>query len=302
MPYFRIIVSLLLPALAWGQKNDGFEILKNNCLGCHNSRNRSSGLSLETREAALAGGNRGAGLVPDQPGASRIIQAIVHSGELKMPPGGRLKDDQIQALQAWASAGAIWPQSAKPAAGKPVLWSLVPPKREAPPEVMTAGWARTPVDRFILAGLERKKLKPSPEAGKQTLLRRASLDLTGLPPSPQEIEEFAADTRPDAFERVVDRLLSSKHYGERWGRHWLDLARYADTNGYNIDGPRDIWKYRDWVIDAFNRDLPFDQFVIEQIAGDMLPSPTVDQLIATGFHRNTPINMEGGIDHEQYRV
>jgi hypothetical protein len=161
---------------------------------------------------------------------------------------------------------------------------------------------RNPIDAFILARLEKEHLKPSPAASKETLLRRVSLDLTGLVPSPQEIRDFLADTRPDAYERVVDRLLASPHYGERWGRHWLDVARYADSDGYTIDAPRQIWKYRDWVINALNRDMPFDQFVIEQIAGDMLPSPTVDQLIATGFHRNTASNYEGGIDFEQYRV
>src|SRR5262245_10002277 len=212
MPYFRVIATLILPALVWGQKNDGFEILKNNCVGCHNSRNRSSGLSLETRDAAVTGGNRGAAIEPGKPLESRIVQAVLQSGELKMPPGGRLKDEQIQVLQAWVSAGANWSQSAAPAAQKPSHWSFLPPTRQAPPEVKTQGWARTPIDRFILARLEKANLKPSPEADKYTLLRRVSLDLTGLPPSPKEIEEFAADTRPDAYERVVDRLLASSHY------------------------------------------------------------------------------------------
>jgi hypothetical protein len=161
---------------------------------------------------------------------------------------------------------------------------------------------RNPIDRFILARLEKEKLTPSPEASPATLLRRVTLDLTGLPPSPREIRDFLADSRPDAYERVVDRLLASPHYGERWGRHWLDVARYADSDGYTIDAPRTMWRYRDWVINAINSDMPFDRFVIEQIAGDMLPNATTDQLVATGFNRNTPSNFEGGIDFEQYRV
>src|SRR5262249_28403413 len=147
-------------------------------------------------------------------------------------------------------------------------------------------------DRFILARLEKEGIAPSPEAERVTLIRRLSLDLLGLPPSVAEVDAFVADTQPDAYERLVDRLLASPHYRERWARHWLDMARYADSNGYSIDAPRSIWKYRDWVIDAFNRDLPLDQFTIEQVAGDMLPNATVEQRIATGFHRNTQINEE----------
>ena len=163
-------------------------------------------------------------------------------------------------------------------------------------------WARNAIDRFVLARLEKEGFTPSPEASRSKLIRRLSLDLVGLPPSPTEVNEFLADRRADAYERLVDRLLASPHYGERWGRHWLDQARYADSNGYNIDGSREIWMFRDWVINALNRDLPFDQFVIEQIGGDLLPGATSDQLVATGFHRNTLINLEGGIDFEQYRV
>ena len=156
--------------------------------------------------------------------------------------------------------------------------------------------------RFILAQLEKEGLKPSPEADKATLIRRVTLDLTGLPPTPEEVEAFLKDDSPNAYEKVVDRLLASPHYGERQARHWLDLARYADRNGYTIDGPRQIWPYRDWVIKALNDDMPFDQFTIEQLAGDLLPNATTEQKVATGFHRNTPINEEGGIDPEQFRV
>jgi len=181
-------------------------------------------------------------------------------------------------------------------------WSFIAPVRPAEPAVKQKDWPRNAIDRFILARLEQDQIVPSPEADKITLIRRLSLDLTGLPPKPAEVAAFLADTSPDAYEKIVERLLDSPHYGERWGRHWLDLARYADSNGYSIDAPRSIWKYRDWVIDALNQDLPYDQFVVWQLAGDMLPDATVEQKVATGFHRNTMINEEGGIDKEQFRI
>jgi hypothetical protein len=181
-------------------------------------------------------------------------------------------------------------------------WSFVRPVPPAEPAVNGADWCRNPIDRFVLARLEKQGIKPSAPATRETLIRRLSLDLTGLPPSPAEVDAFVNDVNSDAYEKLVDRLLASPHCGERWGRHWLDVARYADSNGYSQDNPRSIWKYRDWVIDAFNRDMPFDQFVIEQFAGDLLPNATQSQLVATGFHRNTQINEEGGIDPEQFRV
>ncbi len=163
-------------------------------------------------------------------------------------------------------------------------------------------WARTPIDQFILARLEREGIAPSPEADRATLLRRVSLDLTGLLPSPEEIDAFARDTAPDAYEKVVERPCASPHYGEQWGRHWLDEARYGDSNGYSGDSARPMWPYRDWVIAAHNADLPFDRFTIEQLAGDLLPNPTKAQRVATAFHRNTLINEEGGVDKEQFRI
>jgi hypothetical protein len=203
----------------------------------------------------------------------------------------------------WIDAGAAWPDSAAGGETADVThWSFRKPTRPPEPGVKRAGWARNAVDRFVLARLERDGLAPSAEAARETLLRRVHLDLTGLPPTPPEVDAFLADATPDAYEKVVDRLLASPAYGERWGKHWLDGARYADSNGYSIDGPREIWKYRDWVIDAFNRDLPFDRFTVEQLAGDLLPDATTEQKIATGFHRNTMINQEGGIDPEQFRI
>jgi hypothetical protein len=279
-------------------------VLKNNCQACHNEKTRSSGLSLASRDSILAGGNRGAAIKAGNPADSLLVQAVEQSGDLKMPPSGKLQPEQIAAIRRWIEMGAPWPtESAAVKQPKGAdLWSLKPVVRPDPPPVKNQEWVRNPIDQFILARLEKERLKPSPEADKATLLRRVSLDLVGLLPSPQEIREFVSDSRPDAYDRTVDRLLASPHYGELWGRHWLDVARYADSDGYTIDAPRQMWKYRDWVINALNRDMPFDEFTIEQIAGDLLPNPTVDQLIATGFHRNTSSNYEGGIDFEQYRV
>src|SRR4029079_19778822 len=180
-------------------------------------------------------------------------------------------------------------------------WAYLKPVRPEPPMVADASWIRNPMYRFVLARLEREGLAPAPEADRETLIRRVSLDLIGLPPTPEALDAFLADTSPDAYEKVVDRLLASPHYGERWARPWLDLARYADTNGHEKDNRRAIWKYRDWVIDALNRDMPFDTFTIEQIAGDMLPNATVQQKIASGFHRNAMTNEEGGVDPDESR-
>ena len=208
-------------------------------------------------------------------------------------------------MRAWIDQGAVWPAGGVAAAvvrPKSSHWSLQPIQRPALPAVRNAAWVRNPIDAFILARLESEKIAPSPEADKNTLLRRLSLDLTGLPPTPAEVAAFLADTRPDAYERVVDRLMASPHYGEKWARHWLDQARYADSDGYEKDSRRPhAWRYREWVIDAFNRDMPFDQFTIEQIAGDLLPGATIDQRVATGFHRNTLTNREGGVNINQFR-
>ncbi|HWY75679.1 MAG TPA: DUF1549 domain-containing protein, partial [Verrucomicrobiae bacterium] len=181
-------------------------------------------------------------------------------------------------------------------------WSFKAPIRPELPAVKNQKWVRNAIDRFILARLEEEKLEPSAEADRVTLIRRLSLDLTGLPPTMAEVDAFVSDRRPDAYERVVERLLASVHYGEHWGRHWLDAARYADTNGYEKDLPRNIWPYRDWVINAFNSDMPFNEFAIEQMAGDLLPDATIEQRVATGFHRNSMINEEGGIDPEEFRI
>jgi hypothetical protein len=281
-------------------------VLQNNCALCHDSSKHTSGFSVESRESILAGGNRGPAAEPGKPEASRLIQAVRFNSELKMPPTGKLADKEIAVLERWVALGLPAPASVAVKKEGPAAttthWSFQPIQRPVEPNVRNPAWARNAIDRFILARLEKEGFAPSPEASRAKLIRRLSLDLIGLPPTPSEVNEFLADRRTDAYERLVDRLLSSPHYGERWGRHWLDQARYADSNGYNIDGAREIWMFRDWVINALNRDLPFDQFVIEQIGGDLLPGATRDQLVATGFHRNTLINLEGGIDFEQYRV
>ena len=271
-------------------------ILRTQCWACHSDKNLTSGLSLQSRDMITKGGNRGAD-------PKVILEAVKQSGDLKMPPGKKLTDTQIAAIEKWVTDGLPMPdRMLKAKRNGADHWAFQPPKKAALPTVAQTDWIKTPLDRFILARIEAAKLKPSPEADRATLLRRVSLDLTGLPPTPEELSSFLNDAKPQAYEHVVDGLLASPHYGERWGRRWLDIARYADSDGYTIDAPREIWKYRDWVVNAINKDMPFDQFTIEQIAGDLLPNPTIDQLIATGMHRNTPSNFEGGIDFEQYRV
>src|SRR5262245_43241590 len=211
---------------------------------------------------------------------------------------------------SWAAAMNAGQQSkedAQPATPGPQSaikrhWAFVRPARPAPPQVKNKSWLRTPIDQFVLARLEREGLTPSPEADRVTLLRRLSLDLIGLPPTVAEVDAFLNDKSPNAYEKQVERLLASPHYGERWGRHWLDAARYADSDGFEKDKQRSVWFYRDWVINALNADKPYDQFIIEQIAGDLLPGNSQDQIVATGFLRNSMINEEGGVDPEQFRM
>jgi hypothetical protein len=217
--------------------------------------------------------------------------------------GDRLTPEQVGLIRAWIDQGAQWPDSASvKVVDNRNHWAFKAPVRPVPPAVKNRKWVRNPIDNFILGRLERERLAPSAEADRATQIRRLSLDLTGLPPSPGEIDAFIGDKSPDAYRTVVERLLASPHYGERWGRHWLDAARYADSNGYEKDRARSIWAYRDYVIHAFNRDLPFDQFTIEQLGGDLLPNPTLDQRVATGFLRNSMMNQEGGIEPEQFRI
>ncbi len=286
-------------------KRDVWPILAENCYECHSSAKRRGGLSLDGKSAAFKGGNSGPSIVAGKPDESALLLRVMGHGEKKRMPLNKpaLSEAQVTVLREWIAKGAIWPDAANGLEAPPERqhWAFVKPVRPNLPTVKDNFWPRNPIDYFVLARLEKEGLKPSPQADKATLCRRLYLDLVGLPPSPEEVEAFARDTQGGAYERLVDKLLDSPHYGERWGRHWLDLARYADTNGYEKDNARIIWPYRDWVINAFNKDMPFTQFVIEQMAGDMLPKPTPEQTIATGFHRNTMINEEGGIDVEEFR-
>jgi mono/diheme cytochrome c family protein len=273
-------------------------ILAEHCYRCHGASQQKGELRMDTAALALKGGENGPAFKAGKSAESLIVQAVkgehdsISRMPYKKPP---LKDEQIALIAKWIDEGASSPAGEEPE--KNVHWSFVKGERPALPQVKQKEWARNAIDNFVLARLE-----PSPEADRVTLIRRVSLDLTGLPPGIDEVDAFVKDSSPDAYEKLVQRLLKSPHYGERWGRHWLDVARYADSNGYSIDAPRSIWKYRDWVINALNRDLPFDQFTIDQLAGDLLPNATLEQKIATGFNRNTQINQEGGIDPEQFRV
>lgn len=264
-------------------------ILSDKCWGCHGPDALAKNLKRFDSEAAAT-----SVLVPGHPGQSRLIKRITHQDEdLRMPPkesGHRLTAPEIELLAEWIRQGAKWQPH----------WSFLAPIRPAPPPVKNTRWAKNPIDAFILARLEKEGLQPAPEADRITLLRRVSLDLTGLPPTIAEVEAFLRDSSPRAYERVVDRLLASPRYGERMAFRWLDVARYADTSGYQSDRERQMWRWRDWVIDAFNQNKAYDQFVIEQLAGDLLPNPTIDQRVATGFNRNHRGNSEAGIIAEEY--
>jgi hypothetical protein len=302
-------------------------ILSDNCLYCHgpDGKHREAKLRLDVREDAVRDQGGYAVIVPGKPDDSELIKRITtDDGDDLMPPvksKKKLTPEQKETLMRWIAQGANYERH----------WSFEPPRRGAVPatadfqsliadwkeresqraeqisnqQSAICNWPRNPIDAFILQRLLAEGLAPSPEADAMTLCRRLHLDLTGLPPTPRELDAFVAESIRDpqsAVRNLADRLLASPHYGERWGRWWLDQARYADSNGYSIDAPRQIWKFRDWVIDALNKDMPFDQFTIEQLAGDLLPGATESQKIATGFHRNTQINQEGGIDKEQFRT
>jgi hypothetical protein len=274
------------------------------CYECHGSQRTRGQLRLDRKDLALKGGASGPVIEPGNSGGSRLVQRLLGLGDEERMPRGRdpLAPDQIALIRAWIDQGAMWPDGEAADKSTPTRhWAYAPPIRVPPPAVGNPAWARNPIDNFVLARLEKEGLAPAPEAPRETLIRRLYLDLVGLPPSVAEVDAFVADTSVNAYDSVVDRLLASTHYGERWARPWLDLARYADSNGYEKDRLRAMWKYRDWVIDALNQDMPFDRFTIEQIAGDMLPGATDDQKIASGFHRNTMLNQEGGIDVEEAR-
>jgi hypothetical protein len=273
-------------------------ILSDNCFQCHgpDEQKRQGKLRLDQRAAATVAAESGSiAIVPGKLDASELVRRVVAEDDSQMPPrdsGKKLTPAQVSLLKRWIAEGAEYQGH----------WAFLPVQRPGLPSIKNETWVRNPVDRFVLARLEREGLAPSAEAPRETLIRRVSLDLTGLPPTLSEVEAFLADSSPKAYENVVDRLLQSRRYGERMAMQWLDFARYADSNGYQVDSSRFQWPWRDWVIDAFNQNLPFDQFTIDQLAGDLVPNPTRAQNIATGFNRNHRLNGEGGIIAEEWRV
>jgi mono/diheme cytochrome c family protein len=262
-------------------------LLAEHCYRCHSAdaEEVKAGLRVDSREGLIAGGDGGPALVPGRPGQSRLIEAVRYaSPELQMPPRRRLSDEQVADLVRWVELGAPWPGGGRPSAapaGRPDMerrrathWAWQPVRATAPPAVEDQGWVRTRVDRFILARLEAAGLRPAPPADRRSLLRRVHFALVGLPPTPEEVEDFVADPAPDALERAVDRLLASPRFGERWARHWMDLARYSDTLGNEADKPiPNAWRYRDYLVRAFNADLPYDRLILEHLAGDLLDDP-----------------------------
>src|SRR3954463_1109760 len=265
-------------------------ILSDNCFLCHgpDKGTRMVDLRLDIQEGAFAARKNGTPIVPGKPDESLVIKRIYSDNPaFRMPPvfaHKTLTQEQKDTLRRWIEQGAHWTQH----------WAFVPPKKTAPPEVKTIAWPRNDIDRFILAKLEGNGLSPAPQADRRTLIRRVTLDLTGLPPTPAEVDAFVKDKSPKAYEKVVDRLLASPHYGEHRARYWLDAARYADTNGLHFDNYREIWPYRDWIINSLNQNMPFDRFTVEQLAGDLLPQATLDQKIASGFQRCNLTTDEGG--------
>ncbi|MGQ0634909.1 MAG: PSD1 and planctomycete cytochrome C domain-containing protein [Planctomycetaceae bacterium] len=301
-----LIVALWAPiapaadqAAALDYTRDIRPILSDKCFRCHgpDEAARESGLRLDLRDAALLPADSGSrAIVPGKPEASRLVERIesTDSGEVMPPPetNKKLSAAEKEQLKRWIAQGAPYQQH----------WSFVVPRRPEVPNVNDTRWPRNDLDRFILRRLETERLRPGPEADRVTLIRRLTLDLTGLPPTPAEVDAYLADASEHAYENVVDRLLANPHYGERMAVDWLDAARFADTHGYHIDSGRDMSRWREWVIEAFNRNLPFDQFTIEQVAGDLLPNATNSQKIASGFHRNHMINFEGGAIPEEYHA
>jgi mono/diheme cytochrome c family protein len=307
-PFLTLLVVIVASArAAEGPKVDFAAqvqpIFAEHCYQCHGPDKQESSLRLDLREPALRGGDSGPALVAGQSKASELVRRIASTDDQRMPPADAqakpLTAAEIELIKTWIDQGAVWPEARSGSAH----WSFQPIGEVQPPLVKNLSWVRNPVDRFVLSRLEQRDLAPSAEADRPTLIKRLFYDLVGLPPKPAEVDAFVNDAASDAYQRLVDRLLDSPHFGERWGRHWLDMARYADSDGYEKDNARpDAWRYRDWVIDAINADMPLDRFTIEQLAGDLLPGATPHNQLATAFHRQTLTNTEGGVDQEQFRV
>ncbi len=305
MRFWHIIVGAVfaLPLLAAPPvdfSRDVRPILSEHCFTCHgpDATKRQMGLRFDVEDGAKKPrGTRPAVVVAGDPAASEILKRVAPADPARrMPPPYSdrkpLTEQEVGTLRAWIEQGAKWQSH----------WSFIPPVRPAEPAVQNHNWVRNPIDSFILARLEQEGLKPSPESDRDRLLRRVSFDLTGLPPTLAELNTYLADSSPDAYEKAVDRLLASPRYGERMTVDWLDAARYADTHGYQTDPPKEIWPWRDWVIKAFNSNMPYDRFTVEQLAGDLLPNATLDQKIATGFQRNHRINSETGAIAEEFEA
>ncbi|MEN9672224.1 MAG: hypothetical protein RL553_489, partial [Planctomycetota bacterium] len=297
-----MMIALIVPSGIAADKNNAGEkffeekvrpLLAEHCFSCHGLDKQKGGLKLDSKAAMIKGGDIGTAIIPGDPAASLMIKAVAYEGDLKMPPKGKLNAKQIADLSSWVKMGAPWPTTVaaevKDTKSGPTVsgkdhWAFQPLRNPVPPEVKNKNWVRNPIDQFVLNKLEAKGLKPARPADKRTLIRRAYFDLLGMPPEPKEVEAFLKDDSSDAFAKLVDKLLASSHYGERWGRHWLDVARYADSNGMDENlAYASAWRYRDWVIQAFNSDMPFDQFIRMQIAGDLLQPNNHDGMIATGF-------------------
>ncbi|HUS39925.1 MAG TPA: DUF1549 domain-containing protein, partial [Pirellulales bacterium] len=303
-------LSVVAAAPADGDKQIDFArhvkpLLVQHCYDCHAGDEAEGGVRWDRKSALLGGDSGEPSVVPKKPEASRLIHLVRGDDDERMPPedeGESLTEAEIAILVRWIEQGADWPDEAQAAADVVSHWSFQPPQRHEFPRVKQSDWPRNLIDHFALAKMEEQGLSPAAEADRYTLCRRVYLDIVGVPPTPEQADAFVNDTSADAYERLVDRLLNSPRYGERWARMWLDLARYADTQGYEKDNRRTIWRYRDWVVDAFNSDMPFDQFTNEQLAGDLLPHSSVEQRVATAFHRNTMTNTEGGTDNEEWRT
>lgn len=302
--YFRTIILGAFVASAWiavpaqsATPNDAVNLLQTRCWTCHGPDRQRAGLRLDSLESIESGGksNRPAALSGNA-SASLLFEKITSTDPDKRMPASAppLSTEEVDLLAAWINEGLTWPAHLPPPSS--THWAFIAPIKAAVPKTTFDGQVRNPVDNFLFARLEQEGMNLAPQADRYTLIRRASLELTGLPPTPDEVAAFVQDARPDAYDRLLDSLFASSHYGERQARRWLDAARYSDTNGYEKDRPRSIWPWRDWVIRAYNDNMPYDQFVTEQLAGDLLPNATESQRVATGFHRNTMLNEEGGID------
>ncbi|HEY2154104.1 MAG TPA: DUF1549 domain-containing protein, partial [Isosphaeraceae bacterium] len=299
------LTALLLPAIAAGDDAEFFEarvrpVLATHCVSCHGPEKQKAGLRLDTPEGMKKGGESGPVVSPGKPEASRLVEAITyHDDSLQMPPKRKMGDPEIEALTRWVKAGALWPEPKATRSAADVragaiaakdreFWSFRPVKKVEPLAVKDAAWSKSPIDRFLFEAMEKKGLPPAARADKRTLIRRVTFDLTGLPPAPEDVEAFLKDESPEAFAKVVDRLLASPHYGERWARHWLDLARYGEDQAHTFQArvfPQG-YRYRDWVVRALNDDMPYDRFLTEQIAADLVDGPSEgkrDRLAALGF-------------------